>query len=199
MAHERTGRQEEAGEQNGVRRPERGNRGGVEGERGADLRPEVVAERDEQRGAQLRDASAFDEIEARNSPGQHPRGGRVAASPPCRSKKLSAFGYVADGFWIDWGRFTTCCSSSTPAPRTASSCMASTILSFAGPGPGAGGFGVYMPQRTRTRIGRGHCLTGRSGGRGRDQGQPDAVGAFHGPVIVGGDFTVVGGAKCAAV
>jgi hypothetical protein len=72
--------------------------------------------------------------------------------------------------------------------------------SFAGPGPGAGGFGVYG------LSGKGHGLVGATaatGGAavvGATNGVPGAwAAAFYGPVIVGGDFIVVGGAKSAAV
>ena len=72
--------------------------------------------------------------------------------------------------------------------------------SFAGPGPGAGGFGVYGLSA------RGHGLVGATstaGGAavvGATNGVAGAfAAAFYGPVIVGGDFTVVGGAKSAAV
>jgi len=72
--------------------------------------------------------------------------------------------------------------------------------SFAGPAPGAGGFGVYGLSA------RGHGLVGATaspGGAavvGATNGVAGAfAAAFYGPVIVGGDFTVVGGAKSAAV
>jgi len=72
--------------------------------------------------------------------------------------------------------------------------------SFAGPGPGAGGFGVYGLSA------RGHGLVGATaspGGAavvGATNGVAGAfAAAFYGHVIVGGDFTVVGGAKSAAV
>ena len=72
--------------------------------------------------------------------------------------------------------------------------------SYAGPGPGAGGFGVYG------LSGKGHGLVGATAAAGGAAvvGATNGVvgayaGAFYGPVIVGGDFTVVGGAKSAAV
>jgi hypothetical protein len=71
---------------------------------------------------------------------------------------------------------------------------------YAGPGPGAGGFAVYGLSA------RGHRLVGATaapGGAavvGASNGVAGAfAAAFYGPVIVGGDFTVVGGAKSAAV
>ncbi len=71
--------------------------------------------------------------------------------------------------------------------------------SYAGPGPGAGGFGVYGLSA------KGHGLVGATaaaGGAavvGATNGVAGAfAGAFYGPVIIGGDFTVFG-AKSAAV
>ena len=71
--------------------------------------------------------------------------------------------------------------------------------SYAGPGPGAGGFGVYglsaratvssaprLPQAARAVVGATNGVAGAY------------AGAFYGPVIIGGDFTVFG-AKSAAV
>ena len=72
--------------------------------------------------------------------------------------------------------------------------------SYVGPGPGAGGFGVYGLSAN------GHGLVGATaaaGGAavvGATNGVAGAyAAAFYGPVIVGGDFIVVGGAKSAAV
>jgi hypothetical protein len=72
--------------------------------------------------------------------------------------------------------------------------------SYAGPGPGAGGFGVYGLSI------KGHGLVGAtaSAGAAAVVGATNGVdgayaAAFYGPVIVGGPFTVVGGAKSAAV
>jgi hypothetical protein len=71
--------------------------------------------------------------------------------------------------------------------------------SYAGPGPGAGGFGVYGLSA------KGHGLVGAtaSAGGAAVVGATNGVagafaGAFYGPVIVGGAFTVFG-AKSAAV
>jgi hypothetical protein len=72
--------------------------------------------------------------------------------------------------------------------------------SYTGPGPGAGGFGVYGLSA------RGHGLVGATaaaGGAavvGATNGVAGAyAGVFYGPVVISGDFTVVGGAKSAAV
>ena len=72
--------------------------------------------------------------------------------------------------------------------------------SYEGPGPGAGGFGVYGLSA------KGHGLVGAvaSAGAAAVVGATNGVAgayaaAFYGPVIVGGDLTVVGGAKSAAV
>jgi hypothetical protein len=71
---------------------------------------------------------------------------------------------------------------------------------YAGPSPGAGGFGVYGVSA------KGHGLVGATataGGAavvGATNGVAGAyAGAFYGPVIVGGAFTVFGGPKSAAV
>jgi hypothetical protein len=72
--------------------------------------------------------------------------------------------------------------------------------SYTGNTPGAGGFGVYGISAN------GHGLvgaTGTAGGAavaGATNGVAGAyAGVFYGPVVVLGDFTVVGGAKSAAV
>jgi hypothetical protein len=74
------------------------------------------------------------------------------------------------------------------------------LSSYAGPGPGAGGFGVYGLSA------KGHGLVGATATAGAAAvvGATNGVagafaGAFYGPVIVGGAFTVVGGPKSAAV
>jgi hypothetical protein len=71
---------------------------------------------------------------------------------------------------------------------------------YTGPGPGAGGFGVYG------LCANGHGLVGATAAAGAAAvvGATNGVvnayaGAFYGRVIVGGDFTVVNGAKSAAV
>jgi hypothetical protein len=71
---------------------------------------------------------------------------------------------------------------------------------YKGPGPGAGGFGVYGLSAN------GHGLVGATASPGAAAvvGATNGVAgayaaAFYGPVIVGGNFTVVGGAKSAAV
>ena len=72
--------------------------------------------------------------------------------------------------------------------------------SYAGASPGAGGFGVYG------LCAKGHGLVGATSTAGAAAvvGATNGVagvyaGAFYGPVIIGGNFTVVGGAKSAAV
>jgi hypothetical protein len=72
--------------------------------------------------------------------------------------------------------------------------------SYTGPGPGAGGFGVYGLSA------KGHGLVGAvaSAGAAAVVGATNGVAgayaaAFYGPVVVSGDFTVVGGAKNAAI
>jgi hypothetical protein len=72
--------------------------------------------------------------------------------------------------------------------------------SYAGATPGAGGFGVYG------LCAKGHGLVGATataGGAavvGASNGVAGAyAGAFYGPVVVGGAFTVFGGPKSAAV
>ena len=72
--------------------------------------------------------------------------------------------------------------------------------SYTGAGPGAGGFAVYG------LSGNGHGLVGATAAAGAAAvvGATNGVvgaytAAFYGSVVVGGDFTVVGGAKSAAV
>jgi hypothetical protein len=72
--------------------------------------------------------------------------------------------------------------------------------SYAGGGPGAGGFAIYGLSA------KGHGLVGATAASGAAAvvGATNGVAgayaaAFYGPVIVGGDLTVVGGAKSAAV
>src|SRR3984893_1494417 len=71
---------------------------------------------------------------------------------------------------------------------------------YAGPSPGAGGFAIYG------LCAKGHGLVGATataGGAavvGATNGVAGAyAGAFYGPVVVGGAFTVFGGPKSAAV
>jgi hypothetical protein len=89
-----------------------------------------------------------------------------------------------------------------PATSTANSIavFAQNQSTYTGGGPGAGGFGIYGISL------RGHGLvgaTGTAGGSavvGASNGVAGAyAGVFYGPVTVVGDFTVVGGAKSAAV
>jgi len=84
--------------------------------------------------------------------------------------------------------------------RNATAVYGLNYSSYAGPASGAGGFGVYGLSA------RGHGLVGAtaSAGGAAVVGATNGVAgafaaAFYGPVIVGGDFTVVGGAKSAAV
>jgi hypothetical protein len=77
---------------------------------------------------------------------------------------------------------------------------AQNYSTYAGPSPGAGGFAIYG------LCANGHGLVGATataGGAavvGASNGVAGAyAGAFYGPVIVSGNFTVVGGAKSAAV
>jgi len=72
--------------------------------------------------------------------------------------------------------------------------------SYAGGGPGDGGFAIYGLSA------KGHGLVGATAAAGAAAvvGATNGVAgayaaAFYGPVIVGGNFTVVGGAKSAAV
>ena len=71
---------------------------------------------------------------------------------------------------------------------------------YTGGGPGAGGFAIYGLSA------KGHGLVGATAAAGAAAvvGATNGVAgayaaAFYGPVIVGGNFTVVGGAKSAAV
>jgi hypothetical protein len=77
---------------------------------------------------------------------------------------------------------------------------AQNYSTYAGSTPGAGGFAVYG------LCAKGHGLVGATataGGAavvGATNGVPGAfAGAFYGPLVVSGNFTVVGGAKSAAV
>jgi hypothetical protein len=89
-----------------------------------------------------------------------------------------------------------------PATATANAIAlyALNYSQYSGGGPGAGGFAIYGLSA------KGHGLVGATaapGGAavvGATNGVAGAyAAAFYGPVIVGGDFTVVGGAKSAAV
>ena len=77
---------------------------------------------------------------------------------------------------------------------------AQNFSKYAGPSPGAGGFAIYG------LCAKGHGLVGATAAPGAaavvgaTNGVPGAyAGAFYGPVSIAGDFTVVGGAKSAAV
>jgi hypothetical protein len=84
--------------------------------------------------------------------------------------------------------------------QNAISLYALNLSSYGGASPGAGGFAIYG------LCARGHGLVGATaavGGAavvGATNGVAGAyAAAFYGPVIVGGDFPGVGGAKSAAV
>jgi hypothetical protein len=86
------------------------------------------------------------------------------------------------------------------ATENAIAMYALNYSSYTGPGPGAGGFAIYGLSA------RGHGLVGATAATGGAAvvGASNGVlgayaAAFYGPVIIGGDFTVVGGAKSAAV
>lgn len=71
---------------------------------------------------------------------------------------------------------------------------------YAGPGPGAGGFGVYGLSAKGHGLVGAAATAGAAAVVGATNGVVNAyAGAFYGPVVVGGNFTVVGGAKSAAV
>jgi len=83
---------------------------------------------------------------------------------------------------------------------SAISMYALNYSSYTGGGPGAGGFAIYGLSA------KGHGLVGATAAAGAaavvgaTNGVAGALAAaFYGPVLVGGDFTVVGGAKSAAV
>ena len=72
--------------------------------------------------------------------------------------------------------------------------------SFTGAGPGAGGFGVYGLSANGHGLVGATAATGAAAVVGATNGVVGAYAAtLFGPVIVAGDFTVVAGAKSAAV
>ena len=72
--------------------------------------------------------------------------------------------------------------------------------SYSGAGPGAGGFAIYGLSANGHGLVGATAATGAAAVVGATNGVAGAyAAAFYGPVIVGGDFTVVGGAKSAAV
>lgn len=86
------------------------------------------------------------------------------------------------------------------ATANAIALYALNFSTYTGDGPGAGGFAIYGISA------RGHGLVGATATAGAAAvvGASNGVAgayaaAFYGSVIVGGDFTVVGGAKSAAV
>jgi hypothetical protein len=71
---------------------------------------------------------------------------------------------------------------------------------FAGGAPGAGGFAIYGLSAKGHGLVGATAATGAAAVVGATNGVPGAyAAAFYGPVVVAGDFTVVGGAKSAAV
>ena len=92
--------QDEAGEQDGVRRPQGRDRCGLECERDADLCADVVAERDEQRGADC----GFRVILRKSRLGIPPEStpGEGASSLAAVSlEETVGISSGPDGFWID--------------------------------------------------------------------------------------------------
>jgi hypothetical protein len=72
--------------------------------------------------------------------------------------------------------------------------------SYAGPGPGAGGFGVYGVSVKGHGVVGSTVAPGAAAVVGTNNGVAGVyAGAFFGSVVVAGNFTVVGGAKSAAV
>ena len=72
--------------------------------------------------------------------------------------------------------------------------------SYSGPTPGAGGFAVYGLSAKGHGLVGATAAVGAAAVVGATNGVVGALAAaFYGPVIVGGSFTVVGGAKSAAV
>jgi hypothetical protein len=77
---------------------------------------------------------------------------------------------------------------------------AQNYSTYAGSAPGAGGFAIYGLCANGHGLVGATAATGASAVVGATNGVPGAfAAAFYGPVVVGGDFTVVGGAKSAAV
>jgi hypothetical protein len=71
---------------------------------------------------------------------------------------------------------------------------------YTGPGPGAGGFGVYGLSANGHGLVGATAAAGAAAVVGATNGVAGAyAAAFYGRVIIGGDFTVVNGAKSAAV
>ena len=72
--------------------------------------------------------------------------------------------------------------------------------SFAGGGPGGGGFGLYGVSAKGHGLVGAAATAGAAAVVGATSGVAGAyAAAFYGPVLVGGNFTVIGGAKSAAV
>jgi hypothetical protein len=71
---------------------------------------------------------------------------------------------------------------------------------YAGPSPGAGGFAIYGLSAKGHGLVGATAATGAAAVVGATNGVPGAyAAAFYGPVNIAGNFTVVGGAKSAAV
>ena len=86
------------------------------------------------------------------------------------------------------------------ATENAVAMYALNYSSYTGPGPGAGGFAIYGLSAKGHGLVGATAATGGAAVVGATNGVAGAyAAAFYGPVIVGGDFTVVGGAKSAAV
>jgi hypothetical protein len=78
--------------------------------------------------------------------------------------------------------------------------MAVNDSTYVGPSPGGGGFGCYGYSRHGAGIAGATGSDGGAAVAGSTNGVAGAyAGVFYGPVVVDGDFTVVGGVKSAAV
>ena len=115
---------------------------------------------------------------------------------------VSGFGAITGVFGQSFGGGSAGVRGVIPNTNGGASSIAvygQNYSTYAGPGPGAGGFGVYGLSA------KGHGLVGAvaSAGAAAVVGATNGVAgayaaAFYGPVVIGGDFTVVG-AKSAAV
>jgi hypothetical protein len=120
-----------------------------------------------------------------------------------RADSSGVFGMAVDGTGV-LGQST---SGNAIRGRVPAGSSANTIAiyglnnsTYAGPAPGAGGFGVYGLSA------KGHGLVGATAAAGAAAvvGSTNGVtgayaGAFYGPLVVAGAFTVFGGPKSAAV
>ena len=103
-----------------------------------------------------------------------------------------------------WARALLACPSSGRSRLAAlpirSRSTRSITLRTKGPGPGAGGFGSTDSAPMDMACVGATATAGGSAVVGATNGVAGAyAGVFYGPVLVGGAFTVVGGAKSAAV